>query len=252
MSVFLRHSPCPRCGSRDNLGIWDDHEYCFGCKYYRDLRSLGTMVGALDPPGRVSREPIHSRSSRDISLTLPVSSGEFRTSPGFLWLNKYGITLKEIALRGIIWDASSQHLVYPIYDGDGTPIFYSVRNFSGVGPKALHFPKGQSPPIDIHRQRAQKSPTIVCVEDVVSAIKVARVIDCICLYGSAISKETAKYLAKEYDCLLVWLDFDKTTEALKYTRRYQHLFKKTDIVVSEKDPKEYSTTEIKDFLKEYL
>jgi len=36
MSNFVGHAPCPKCGSRDNLGVWDDgHKYCFssGCDY---------------------------------------------------------------------------------------------------------------------------------------------------------------------------------------------------------------------------
>jgi twinkle protein len=32
---FLRHEPCPKCGSRDNLARYGDgHGYCFGCEYY--------------------------------------------------------------------------------------------------------------------------------------------------------------------------------------------------------------------------
>tara|TARA_E500000331_G_scaffold355814_1_gene412289 strand:+ start:982 stop:2595 length:1614 start_codon:yes stop_codon:yes gene_type:complete len=28
---FVGHEPCPDCGSKDNLGVWADHSYCFGC-----------------------------------------------------------------------------------------------------------------------------------------------------------------------------------------------------------------------------
>ena len=34
-SKCVRMEPCPSCGSRDNLGRFDDgHGYCFGCSYY--------------------------------------------------------------------------------------------------------------------------------------------------------------------------------------------------------------------------
>ena len=34
-SEFLRHEPCPSCGSRNNLARYDDgHGFCFGCNYY--------------------------------------------------------------------------------------------------------------------------------------------------------------------------------------------------------------------------
>ena len=31
---FLHHAPCEDCGSRDNLGIYENHTYCFGCHKY--------------------------------------------------------------------------------------------------------------------------------------------------------------------------------------------------------------------------
>ncbi len=35
-STFVTHSPCPECGSRDNLAVYSDgHGYCFGCGYYK-------------------------------------------------------------------------------------------------------------------------------------------------------------------------------------------------------------------------
>lgn len=34
---FLKHEPCPSCGSQDNLARYDDgHGYCFGCNYYEN------------------------------------------------------------------------------------------------------------------------------------------------------------------------------------------------------------------------
>lgn len=34
-SSFIRHEPCPSCGSKDNLGRYTDgHAHCFGCGYY--------------------------------------------------------------------------------------------------------------------------------------------------------------------------------------------------------------------------
>src|SRR5678809_1344914 len=34
-SRCISHEPCPACGSKDNLGRYDDgHAYCFGCEYY--------------------------------------------------------------------------------------------------------------------------------------------------------------------------------------------------------------------------
>lgn len=35
MANFVKHEPCPSCGSKDNLARYDDDSaYCFGCEYY--------------------------------------------------------------------------------------------------------------------------------------------------------------------------------------------------------------------------
>jgi len=36
-SAFIKHAPCPDCGSRDNLAIYTNHTYCFGCHTHRFL-----------------------------------------------------------------------------------------------------------------------------------------------------------------------------------------------------------------------
>lgn len=34
MSKFLRHEPCPRCGSSDGLAVYTDNRHCFVCNYH--------------------------------------------------------------------------------------------------------------------------------------------------------------------------------------------------------------------------
>lgn len=62
-SNFLRHEPCPSCGSRNNLARYSDgHGHCFGCSYYepgtgetiersrpvaKDLLTYGELVPLL-------------------------------------------------------------------------------------------------------------------------------------------------------------------------------------------------------------
>src|SRR3546814_2338481 len=34
MSKCIRYDPCPECGSKDNLAVYDDgHSHCYGCGY---------------------------------------------------------------------------------------------------------------------------------------------------------------------------------------------------------------------------
>jgi len=42
---FLHHSPCENCGSKDNLGVYEDHTYCFGCHdYHKTNGELPTQI----------------------------------------------------------------------------------------------------------------------------------------------------------------------------------------------------------------
>jgi twinkle protein len=44
MSNFIRHLPCPKCRSKDNLGEYEDHFYCFGCQYHKFKNDLDTFL----------------------------------------------------------------------------------------------------------------------------------------------------------------------------------------------------------------
>ena len=56
LSEFLKHEPCPKCGSKDNLARYDDgHAYCFGCEYYEHpdgtastLKETRKVTGLID------------------------------------------------------------------------------------------------------------------------------------------------------------------------------------------------------------
>ena len=44
-SNFIRHEPCPSCGSKNNLGRYTDgHAHCFGCGYYEHSDSTTSYV----------------------------------------------------------------------------------------------------------------------------------------------------------------------------------------------------------------
>lgn len=55
LSGFLRHEPCPNCGSKDNLARYDDgHAFCFGCNHYEfedgtsSTKETHKMSGLID------------------------------------------------------------------------------------------------------------------------------------------------------------------------------------------------------------
>ena len=55
-SKYLRHEPCPECGSKDNLAVFDDgHAHCFGCDYqYQPTKENKPRFMTSPPPKKPS------------------------------------------------------------------------------------------------------------------------------------------------------------------------------------------------------
>lgn len=121
MSNFVKHTSCPKCMSRDNLGVWDDgHTYCFGCGYRTSPTGMSMSV------------------YRRLQVQMP-NKGllEFHYAPAIphkamLWLKSYGITDEEIVKYDIGYDPDKQSLIFPFKDASGTILYASTRYFGGI------------------------------------------------------------------------------------------------------------------------
>ena len=96
----------------------------------------------------------------------------------------------------------------------------------------------------------EKKGPVVLVEDLISAHKVAQVSPCLCLFGTHIHDNALKVLMDAKRPVCLWLDSDqypllsKKIGRLKAVLRHPVWYVRTD-----KDPKEYSLEEIKEFIK---
>lgn len=231
MSAFIRHIPCPRCKSRDNCGEYDDHFFCFGCKYYKTKDDIGSVRSRYNQ--RQSQEITEVNSSID---TVP----EIPKEP-LLWLLSYGITLKEIEDYGVGWNDEQQLLVLM-----KTPEYWQARCFGNQ--KTKYLSKGNKP-LTFYGY----ADRLVCVEDIVSAIKLSRLSPDWCalpLLGCSLSNEWVQRLSGRFKSVVIWLDRDKAKEALALARNLKQRGFNASIVVSPLDPKEYSKEELNEWLKE--
>lgn len=127
-STFLRHEPCPSCGSSNNLARYSDgHATCFsaGCDHYE--RGNGTASDF------VQRKPNRAYEMTGTIAAIP----DRRISQGIA--QKFGVTV-EFSSEGKI---VKHH--YPYYDKDsntptGTKVrqvenkgFYATGSFDNVG-----------------------------------------------------------------------------------------------------------------------
>lgn len=241
MSAFLYHEPCPKCNSRNNLGVWaDGHKWCFGCGHYipADITSLDQVEDLLNNNKKDNND---NNLPSDFSYTIP--------SQAYGWLKSYHLTNEEIVNNYIGWSNKEQMLIFPYYGGDDNELLmWQGRYFPARTPKV--FTKGYPDKhLLLHASRNDAMANrIVVIEDAVSAIKVSRVCNSTELLGSYLSMHKAVRLSRYYSHLTLWLDNDKIKEMIKFSERYKNLFEKIDIIVSDKDPKEHSDVEIQRLL----
>jgi DNA primase len=97
--------------------------------------------------------------------------------------------------------------------------------------------------------------TIVCVEDVLSAVKISKAneqVTAIPLLGSSVSPELEQTLFNRGNDVILWLDRDKATSAVKQARSMLGKGISCSVLVTELDPKEYSVKEINEWLRSKL
>ena len=125
--------------------------------------------------------------------------------------------------------------------------YQNARNFTGIGVKYISrgLIRGNE---KIFLQNTQKDDVVI-VEDAISAIKVSRQVNSVPLHNSIIPLELILRLSKRFKNLFIWLDKDKQKESFKEAKKAELYFDKVTIVWSERDPKEYSDNEIKNYLQ---
>lgn len=233
--MYVKHEPCPRCNSRNNLGVYaDGHKWCFGCGYYVPNReSLSSRVSKRSEP---AYEDSIEHLPRDISYDLPEQPTR--------WIKQYGITEAEITDSRICWSEASQQLIFPIYGGETGIIAWQARNFEPTQlANRKYYSVGKMDEI-LHIIGNHNDGQIVLTEDVVSAIKVSRHTNAMPIFGAHVSSNRLNRLIRRFSKLVVWLDYDKRLEARKaILRALQHGFE-AKAIHTELDPKELSDKEI--------
>lgn len=241
-SFFLRHEPCEKCGSRDNLGVWSDgHKWCFGCHYYEPApQSIETYKTRMEHLTNHDAEA----NELDTSDFHPVIPDEALT-----WLRKYGISDIEIKHYGLCWNRRTSSLVFPIFNPGKKLVYYQERYFGPDKDKPKYITRGSKTQQVMFIINNNFPDTVVLVEDFVSAIKVSRYCTACPLLGSNINSRASKWVAERFKRVRLWLDMDKAVESLR--ERSKLPVADTRIVLTPLDPKEYSTGEIIKILEQY-
>jgi Zn ribbon nucleic-acid-binding protein len=208
MGRFMHHEPCPKCRSRDNLARYEDESaWCFGCGYYEKAKFR-------KPRSDKARLPF-----REFTTNLPEANRK--------WLRQY---LNEDEIKLFQYDPESDRHVYVAGD------FYEARSVTQT-PKSLQYGKK---PLHI----LGEGQPLVVVEDIVSAIKIARFTQAVPLWGSHMSRDWMAHIRGKAEKVMVWLDSDKYHEAVELAVALGSLGCLARVIRTDKDPKELTEAEI--------
>src|SRR3990167_4688890 len=250
MSEFLKHEPCPSCRKKgwdrkgDNLGVWTDHKYCFSCGYYEGNTSRRQMKLFAAQSGEFHTVELTG------SPKLPHDITHNLRQDALSWIKSYGITDEEMFDNVISWAESKELLIFPFYGGDMKDLVAWQGRYFGVDPR---YPKYVTYGIRqnlFHFVMSELKPMsqVVLVEDVISSIKVGRVVTSMPLFCSDANKYQLHRVSLMFDKVVIWLDPDKRNHAIKLGQRAESFFKTVRVVFTEDDPKCYSTEAIQELL----
>ena len=249
MKHFSHHERCPSCAERgddsqgDNLGVWQDgHKFCFKCGHHESAEG-GSLSNIAD---RLEKQQKKETPKSGI-VSLPVDFDTVLPPVAVDWLSQYELTAKEISDNHIGWSNEDHSLVYPVFDSYGNLLMVQRRRF--IKGRARFHTSGFPEDVFHILGNTSNSVRVVVVEDLVSAIKVARVAPSLPLWGSNISAKRAHKLSQVFDELVIWLDADKAEYAMRKRVALAPFFGRVSTKVTEQDPKKYSTSEIKEILK---
>lgn len=211
--------------------------YCQHCGY----------SGSILLSGKQRREskalPIKGRTC---SLPKDFEGIEHAPSIAIDYILQWEIALATAKSYGIGYSKALNRLILPCYRG-GELSYYQARLLSGIGPKYLSYGnKGEG-----YMWNKNGSGTLVIVEDMLSAIKLATLgVDSLALLTTSISKVLlATILAYKYCEYVVWLDADNTGVKRKGRELQRELGLLAQVSLIElTDPKRISNYELKEIL----
>jgi hypothetical protein len=244
MARFVAHEPCPACGSKDNLGRFDDGgAFCFGCHYYE--RATHAPMRHMGSNNQDTHEKYHHPLPEDIGHDYGQAAVE--------WMARFHLDVPTAIRMGIVWSPSRQQLIFQLGD------VWQARNFGEGGgnsnrPRSKNFTSGDvNECLFIYEDR--RGPRLVLVEDPVSAIRTALAVPqgaSMPLLGSHLATARLNAVAGLYsgpECeVVVWLDSDKLKEARSISDRFNLIDIKSRTIWTELDPKCYSDMEIQKIL----
>lgn len=259
-SYHVHNTACPKCQEKgkdkagNNLGVYSDsHIYCWACGYSRS--------GRINLNGSISDSNRHTAPSK--SVKLPVDCEPEYPQVALDWAGQYNLTQDDLLRNGFMWSwegsginikgsyvAADNLLVFPVFEND-VLIAWQGRYFGHNGLIPKYVGRGKTADsLCIIKSRSRIDDRLVLVEDVMSAVKVAKAgWDCIPLFGTKVKSRIERIRNLKRFKTILWLDPDMHSLSVKYARLGTLEGLQMHSVLSTKDPKEHSVSEIQNYMR---
>ena len=166
--------------------------------------------------------------------------------------NKFELTNEEIILNKIKWCDKTERIIYPILSQNGNIKGYVSRYYKELSGKKYDGVKSRTYWINRsnnyfnvsfpYRREYDVKNIFLLVEDIISSIRMARYEQSIALLSNSIPTNAMSLLSGK-DVIIV-LDNDAISHALKIKHRYSLFFKSCQFIPIDKDPKDMSDDEL--------
>lgn len=242
MSTWVSNGPCPSCGSKDNLATYDDgHKWCWGCGHWIPGDALSAVRRLAQPAEDVKTN----------SVVLPHDVDTNYSTDALKWIAKYDLSRSDLLANRVLWSDDRQLLIFSLTDGEGRLVAWQGRNF-GEKYRTKWFGRGNLEDTFIFFPRNTKRITrIIFVEDIISAIRIGKAVASAGLsdvampvFGSHVARKRLSRCSLFANSVTFWLDRDKASESIKFQRTAHSLGFTSSVIITEKDPKEYTQEEI--------
>jgi len=169
------------------------------------------------------------------------------------WLHKAQLKQEEIDKYKFKWSAIRNRVFYPIDYIQHLPTTWNARSiYKEIKPKYVLY-RTTSDVAEFYDCRSRYTGTLVLVEDQLSAIRIARVTDCVSVLGTNINKSILLNLIKDYDTIVGWFDGDEAgRKAQRNVSKMLMMVTEVYNVYTLEDPKMLSDRRIRDELSKYL
>ena len=235
---------CPFCNKRCSYGVRRAAEGLV----YNCFRIACGAKGFIPMVGGFTYSAEAAIKRKTPKPTLNPYLGKTASLPDSVveWLyKKYEITAASVAVQGWTYDERHHRIIMPInsYFGYTYGIVAKKLPLSPYkGAKALNY-FDKSEPVKLSYSRTSKEwigrqDSIVLVEDIISATKVAKYMNCAALLGTNLTHKQIAFLSAHYKEVIMMLDPDAIGKSLLYQKQYGSLFDSFKIVDLKADPKD--------------